>query len=368
MGEAKRRKARLATVTGLPRRLVDAWNCDSDEMEQDIFDEIMVDPKPDAVFDVAIELLPSDDVHDFMSDMFEEAGCLDTVVRTSDGEDVLARLDLFTIVAHGPEDEMEAMTAPGFFDGITRQVRLSGYAHDQANVVLCSVPLDPVSVVRATPAAARRVAEALMATALGSGDQCSAAVEELISEWPRSKLVGVTHMITRLFVGGRLIVDPDNTRRDLFDLPDLSGDEATQSAVVEAHALARAEARDQFLEASTGMLEHANLNLFLDGPHNWTGGIGAIARTRLHSTLSLAAAMAGVSLADADEAHVVMERDVMHVAVSVNGTLIGPVDIALLLAVHCMEEITDWLTENFQVINEYPDVATMTAGRGPTCH
>jgi hypothetical protein len=374
MGEAKRKKA---LAGDLPRRLVAAWQCASEESEAEIFGEVLGHQRPESVMRAAMGLVSRDRLQDFADDMFEVAGNLypDIGSATDDG---LARLHLFTLAVYGAEQHLERLLEPETLGAVAGMLREAGFAHAGAGLVLCPVLLDPVSAAQATHIDVARIARAMVPACLGEGDGASAAVRSvLVPAEPCGD--GTLRAVTRMIVGARLLAGHGDAQQDLFDPPDFAdepdhdpGDTGTQPFTAvpgearshSSHAEAEDEAKAKFAAAAADMLGGKAIGLVVSGPHAWTKCLGAMGLSRLQGGLMIEAALSGLSLDDASEAHVAAGRDAIHVAVTINDRLIGPVDVPMALASHALEEITDWVDLGFGTVTKYPTLAALTASAG----
>jgi hypothetical protein len=317
-----------------------------------------------SVLEAAMMKIPGDDRVDFGESLFFQAETLYPLLSSPEGE-IDGRLCLFTLVVQGDESSLERLLNSKVFTELTRLVRQCGFAHNNSNVILSPVPLDPLSAGEVMPDDVRRIAEAMLPETLGQySDEVHRLVEGLNLFPDRKKPDGV-HVVTRLLVGARLVVGDIGDTRDFLDPPPSTGDDD----LFLAHETARSEAGGRFLDAAQSLMEVNGLSLFINSPSDWTQGLGRMAMARLQNHLGLEAIMAGLkSVDDADHAHIAFDEDNLHIGLTAGKRLIGPVDVPLILASYGMEEITDWLAESFGVIQEHASAASMRAQLGELRH
>ena len=367
MGEAKRRKASGHDPNALAKRLVAAWNGDGDEFEGDVFDAVMAGRNPDGVFLAAMNLVPDEDRADFAADMYDDASALDPLIRMADGTEMPGRLQLFCIAVHGPDTHINSLlTSREAFQELTRQIKGCGFAAGESNVVLVPLAVDPVSAATAGPADVRRIAKALLHATTGERTDFADTVRRILDVRPSNPAPASCQVtvVDRLLIGARLLLVEDG--QDLFD-PAAGGDcedEESDDGMMVRHETARVDARCRFMDGMMKLADRHDLMLMGDGPASWAEGLGMLAIHRAKGHLAIEAAQLGISLDDADEAHVFGDDDAMHVAVRVGGKMLGPVDMPMELAGHALEEIAEWLTTDFKQIVAHKSMSTLKAACG----
>lgn len=368
MGKAKRRKAAETQTDLISDRLVAAWRNDTDSRPGDweVFNEVMKKPDPARIILRAAMSLPEEDRHDFSVDMYEIAGNdYRTFLVGSNKRPIEAELTLFTVIVRGPEHEINEFTKSDTFTKVAKLFRACGFAHDQSNVVLCPLPIDACAAGDADPSDVRRVLEALWAGATGGKGDLSKQVANCLNVSDSidvGNVPGSIRVVTRLFVGARLLPYKSSDTKDLFDAPNYdiinADSEANDDAFVN-HEVDKAEASIRFKESAMTLFEEDKLLLNIDGPFNWAKGIGMVALNHLMGSLFLEAAMNRQdSSVKADEVHVAYTSDELFVALKYGPAFIGPVSAPMHMAQYGMDEITDWLVESAGTVLTYEDLPT----------
>lgn len=379
MGEAKRKKVAGIHPDLIADRLVAAWRNDEHSMpdEYDVFEEIMKKSDPDRIFLRAAMSLPEEDRLDFLVDLYGVAGNdFRSLLLGDDKLPVHAGLRLFTFILRGPEHQINELSNSDSFTKITKLFRACGLAHDKSNVAVCSLPIDAIAATNADPGDVRRVLETLWKVVLNGDDTgWRDEVATLLNVYPLSETddaKGCIRVVTRLFIGGRLLPYENSDTRDLFDAPnynvsDIDGD--VNEEIYISHENNKVDASIRLMESADSLFESENLQLMIDGPFDWAEGIGMMTLNYLMGNLFMDAAINRRDRCDkADEAHVVITREEVGVALKYGSTFIGPVVVPMEMAQFGMEQITDWFVESAGIMMMYEDMATFQKTIQPICH
>ena len=381
MGEAKRKNTAGIQPDRIAERLVAAWRNDdvSGLDESEVFDELMQKPNPDRIIVRAAKSLPEEDRLDFSTDMYNiAANDYRTLLVGTEKIPVESELHLFTVVMRGPENEIDELAKSKVFTKVAKLIRTSGLAHDQSNVILCPLPISALAAADADPSDVRRVLEALW-DGVVTGDNGGlvnrvAACLSLDDSDLREAAVapGSIRVVTRLFVGARLLPFEIEGARDLFSPPhydssDLHGD-ANDEVFIKYEA-DKDEASIRFKDSAKTMFESDNLSLYVDGPFEWAEGIGMVALNHLLGSLLLEAAISRLDISGkADEVHVAYTKDELILAFKYGSTFVGPVSAPMHMAQYGMDAITDWLAESAGTVFTYQDVPTFHNAIRPIRH
>jgi len=307
MGEAKRRKASGHNPHALAKRLVAAWECESDELEGDVFDIIVRGHNPNQVFEAATDSVPDEDRLDFAADIYDTAGALDPVFCLTDGQEVDGRLDLFTIALHGADTAINGLvTSPEAFAKLAHLIKACGYAHQSSDVVLVPLAIDPVSAATAGPADVRRMAEALLRAATNEDDDPVGAVRRILDVRPFSPTPGQVTIADRLLIGARLLACDDSETRDLFDdaeVPDADDETGQADEILVQHERARVDARCRVIGDMEGLFAEHGLLVMGDGPAKWIEGLGLLAIHRVKGFLAISSGSKYIELAGDEVDH-----------------------------------------------------------------
>jgi hypothetical protein len=345
MGKARQRRK----PAGQPSAgsLAAAWLAE-DGSFAGLFEQVLRGRSPmDAISD-AVGLIDDGDKPAFSRALFSEASGV-AVTLKADGRPALGIVDVFTFSAHGPEASFAALAMPGLFDRVARFVRRAGFAHEESNVVVCSIGLDPLSAADVMPDAVRTLAEAFALATTGGSTATLGPIMRRLSIAPQPPAgPSAVRIVTRLFVGARLRMA--DGKADLFDAPKRTGDEEEDNLLAIVHAGESAQARDGFEVMAAEFSGENGLDLVFHGPERWTDGIGAMGQLRLTCCLALEAVSEGKELKHPDEVHYAFDGDSFWVLVKDGASFYGPVDIPAIMATYGMEAITEWFTEGFGAV------------------
>lgn len=381
MGQAKRKKTAGVQIDLIADRLVAAWRNDTNSGldESDIFDEIMQRPNPERLILRAAKSLPEEDQFDFSTDMYGIASNdYRTLLMGANKRPVESELHLFTVIIRGPEDEIDDLSRRSTFTNVAKLIRACGFAHDQSNVILCPLPISALAAADADPSDVRRVLEALWAGVV-TGDNGGvvnkvAACLSLDASGLRDAdaAPGSIRVVTRLFVGARLLPCESADIRDLFIPPHYDSSDSDGEAndeVFVKYETDKDEASIRFKDSAKAMFENNNLSLYVDGPFDWAEGIGMVALNHLMGSILLEAAISRLdSSGKAEEVHVAYTKDELFVAFKYGANFVGPVSAPIHMAQFGMDAITDWLAESAETMFTYQDVPTFQTAIRPTRH
>jgi len=331
------------TPLSLSQRLFRRWYADEDFGE--LFDEIMSHPRFDDIFGRTMELVPEDRRLEFLSDMFMAAGNVFLTCRRKKGGQFITHFSLFTMVVHGIEAELQTLVSTPELGELAGIFHDSGYAHENAEIMLCPILIEPIAACDVGPDRIRCLVNAAIEEVSSRGAHETDGSGGLFTEEVRavfnpgrqetSTSPEVARVVTRLLVGVRLLPHFDTCEGDVF---------GSMKEIHERESFDD-EADDRFQAQLDSVVDRTGA--FLDGPFDWSEGLGAMAVSHLVVGLGIGAAFSGYNQDRADAIHISLgsgDGD-LHIALVYDGEVIGPINLPTMLAMYGMDEIVEWASE-----------------------
>lgn len=331
--------------------LAEMWTLGRIDEFEAVFEKILDFRDPDEVFRTAVGFVSSEKKVDFRTDIFSLASNvqMELVARETNLE-VMSDTDFFAIVVQGTAEEAERFGRNAVLGEVVQQIEACGLIHENASVIISGVPLDLEIADRITPAQVREITDLFSLMLItGEASECDPAVRKILdlSDEPGAldNVQNPSQMVSRLFLGARMLPRPTKDVSDLLDPPLFLGNSEVDNAILEEHFLEVSRARDMFSEAASKVCAAYGVQVRVGGPFEWPQSLGAISLAHLSLSVHYEAHLNGCDIASdrAKEGHFGFLKNEIVIAVKKDDVLIGPIGIPLSSAMHGIEDIMDWL-------------------------